>query len=191
ANSAVRIDEARMTGGAEDILAMSLLKGALRSISGWVGKLDRSRYSMRTSTATVGIRGTDYELALLDEGDDTDDEEAGVHLWVNEGATTLRAQDGDVDVESGQAAFLGRRARQPALRLNKPNFWRRLISGHDARADSHGARVKGIIEKRLRAKGIIKPGETLQDAIERHPHFKAKLERMKERRRALHNSTEP
>jgi hypothetical protein len=54
-------------GDAEDGVVMSLIKGGLRTISGLVGKRDRAAYSMKTSVATIGIRGTDYALELGDK----------------------------------------------------------------------------------------------------------------------------
>lgn len=64
--SRLRIDRYQYTaaGDREDGVVMSLLKGGLRTISGLVGKRNRSDYRMETSVATIGIRGTDYALDL-------------------------------------------------------------------------------------------------------------------------------
>src|SRR6266850_4360763 len=45
-----------------DNFAMQLFKGGLRTLTGLIGKrtTNRSAYRMVTSTATIGIRGTDY-----------------------------------------------------------------------------------------------------------------------------------
>src|SRR3979409_2782618 len=45
-----------------DNFAMQLFKGGLRSLTGLIGKrtTNRNAYRMVTSTATIGIRGTDY-----------------------------------------------------------------------------------------------------------------------------------
>src|SRR2546428_2311375 len=45
-----------------DNFAMQLFKGGLRSLTGLIGKrtTNRGAYRMVTSTATIGIRGTDY-----------------------------------------------------------------------------------------------------------------------------------
>src|SRR5712691_10166090 len=52
-------DEGRPQG---DNFAMQLFKGGLRSLTGLIGKRtnNRTAYRMVTSTATIGIRGTDY-----------------------------------------------------------------------------------------------------------------------------------
>jgi len=41
---------------------MSLLKGGIRAVSGLIGKKNRDAYRMRTPVATIGIRGTGYDL---------------------------------------------------------------------------------------------------------------------------------
>jgi hypothetical protein len=43
-----------------------LLKGGFRAVSGLVGHVDRNEYRVSTPVATIGIRGTDYELILCD-----------------------------------------------------------------------------------------------------------------------------
>lgn len=46
---------------------MSLIKGGLRAVSGLIGKKNKNAYQMRTPVATIGIRGTGYDLQC--EGD--------------------------------------------------------------------------------------------------------------------------
>lgn len=43
-----------------------LLKGGFRAVSGLVGHVDRSEYSVSTPVATIGIRGTDYIVVMCD-----------------------------------------------------------------------------------------------------------------------------
>ena len=43
--------------------ALSLLKGAMRAITGYIGRSNRDGYRIETPTATIGIRGTDHEPA--------------------------------------------------------------------------------------------------------------------------------
>lgn len=44
-----------------------LLKGGFRAVSGAIGKKDRNEYRVSTPVATIGIRGTDYEVILCDD----------------------------------------------------------------------------------------------------------------------------
>ncbi len=46
----------------KDRSIFGLLKGGLRAISGLIGKRNHRSYSMTTAVATIGIRGTDYEI---------------------------------------------------------------------------------------------------------------------------------
>ncbi|MDR7307454.1 hypothetical protein [Rhodoferax saidenbachensis] len=143
------------------VVEMSLLQGALRSISGWIGKLNPRGYRLTAGTATVGIRGTDHETVVLDH--EQDGEPAGTYDSVLEGATTLRTAQGEVQVEAGQYAFSGRGGQAaPGLLAQHPRFFLnrllRLENGIPAR-------------KRLLA-------QRLQKLLARHPKM---LERMRER----------
>ena len=46
---------------------MRLVKGGLRAVTGLIGKQNRDAYRMRTPVATIGVRGTGYDLQC--EGD--------------------------------------------------------------------------------------------------------------------------
>jgi hypothetical protein len=49
----------------QDSLVLRLLKGGLRAVTGYVGKRgNQDAYKMQISTATIGIRGTDYSARL-------------------------------------------------------------------------------------------------------------------------------
>jgi len=43
----------------------SLLKGALRSLSGLIAQRNRDNFALRAPQATIGIRGTDFMIALV------------------------------------------------------------------------------------------------------------------------------
>ena len=93
-NSTVKIAQYVVTGEVTDTATIDLIRGALRSVTGWIGKLDAPRYRITASTATIGVRGTDHEVVLVPPEDATADLPAGVHNRVNEGATTLRNTNG-------------------------------------------------------------------------------------------------
>ncbi len=56
-----RFDEANPK---QDSAVFELLKGAMRSVSGLIGRRNAQAYVLRSSTATIGIRGTDFMVAL-------------------------------------------------------------------------------------------------------------------------------
>ncbi|WP_168224651.1 FecR family protein [Rhodoferax aquaticus] len=83
---------------------MHMVKGGLRFVSGRGPA--RHRVAFETETATIGIRGTDIEIAVADEA--VADNASGTYLQVNSGAATLQAVDGTVlSVDPGEVAFGG------------------------------------------------------------------------------------
>lgn len=79
---------------------MELLNGGLRYLSG--RKTRKDLVSFRTHTATIGIRGTDIEIALAQPGAAV---EPGTYLKVNAGAAVLSATDGArVELVAGEVA---------------------------------------------------------------------------------------
>ena len=92
-------------GGADDGVVLNLFRGTFRSVTGWIGKTNPTKYSIRTPSATIGIRGTDHEPMVIDEGPD-----AGTYDKVNSGGSTLTTSFGKVDIAPQQAGFVPRGA---------------------------------------------------------------------------------
>jgi hypothetical protein len=101
ANTFLRIEAYKAEGGPDDSAVFRLLRGSFRSITGWVGKNNPQKYAVRTTTATIGIRGTDHETAVVGEGDD-----AGTYDKVNSGETEMVTPVGKVAILPGQSAFM-------------------------------------------------------------------------------------
>lgn len=74
----------------------SLLKGAMRTITGAIGKTDRKAYRLDTAVATIGIRGTTYSVTY------------GNSITVNtvEGAVEACNNGGCLVVGAGQSAYV-------------------------------------------------------------------------------------
>lgn len=79
-----------------DKMETNLVSGALRAVSGDIAKRRPDSVKHSAGTATIGIRGTDIELAIIPEGQ-TD--RAGIYNYVYDGKTVLT-------LASGQAAEL-------------------------------------------------------------------------------------
>lgn len=45
----------------------SLVKGGFRAVSGLIGRVNKENYKVTTPSATIGIRGTDYEVVVAEE----------------------------------------------------------------------------------------------------------------------------
>ncbi len=115
-----RVDEYKAEGSSADKIFMSLLKGSIRSITGWIGKHNTASYRVTTPTATIGIRGTDHETTVRDK---SDGDEAGTYDNVYEGATLLKTPQGSAEVTPGKFAFASRdKAAAPYFLQRQPQF---------------------------------------------------------------------
>lgn len=66
-DSALRVDEYRFDNDepAGGSAVMSLLRGGLRAVTGLIGRNRPESYRIRTAVATIGIRGTGFDLACV------------------------------------------------------------------------------------------------------------------------------
>lgn len=72
ADSELNVTEYRFAAaeaGANDKVLMKLVKGGFRTITGQVGKGDKNAYKINTPAASIGIRGTNFEVQQ--ESEDT------------------------------------------------------------------------------------------------------------------------
>lgn len=101
------------TDASQDNLLVKLLKGGFRTVTGAIGKKNPQKVRFNTPTATIGIRGTDFEVAVLEESKKGAD--AGTYNKVFEGGTYLENNQGNrVEVGPNQAAFSPANALQIA-----------------------------------------------------------------------------
>ena len=122
-NTKITLTEYVANGGDEDRSLIDLAKGALRSVTGWIGKYRRSAYGVRTPMVTIGVRGTDHETTHFEAGDPRG--EPGSYDKVNEGRTVMRSKLGSVDVSLNQAAHFHSSQRTPPRVLpSVPGFFR-------------------------------------------------------------------
>ena len=52
----------------EPVAKFGMLKGAMRTITGKIGKIAPQKFSVQTKTATIGIRGTNFSLVIGEDG---------------------------------------------------------------------------------------------------------------------------
>src|SRR5437773_2466344 len=64
ANSDFVVDEYSYAQGGREAAFFSLLKGGARSVTGLIGRRNRSSFRLRVSVATIGIRGTDFSVVM-------------------------------------------------------------------------------------------------------------------------------
>ena len=103
-DSQLEVSEFRYTQAASDSLLINLFKGSLRSVTGLLGRTRPGSMRYETATATIGIRGTDFELTILPEG--TPDGRGGIYNYVYDGVTNMQIATGEaVDVEQDKTGF--------------------------------------------------------------------------------------
>jgi len=82
----------------------SLLKGALRTVTGLIGRNKRDAYLMNTPTATIGIRGTGGRIEV---------NEQGTFIAGTSGIWFMTTLGGTVDIPAGSNGFAGPDRNQP------------------------------------------------------------------------------
>jgi hypothetical protein len=135
-----RIDEYRFDAQ-EQRGFFSLLRGALRTATGRIGKRDHDDYRLQTPTATVGIRGTQYmaQETVCDPGCWPGDR-AGLHVSVTEGRIAVTNDFGSIEIGAGEAARVAPASapRRAALPPQLPPQ-QMLADGEDDSSDGDSA----------------------------------------------------
>src|SRR3954471_81231 len=65
----------------------SLARGAMRTVTGLIGRVNRNRYQVSTPTATIGIRGTGGLIAILNDGSTLINGTSGIWTLTNPSGT--------------------------------------------------------------------------------------------------------
>jgi len=130
-NSRLKIDQYTYTkkGDAKDNIALQLVQGAARTATGLIAKANNSNFMLRTATATIGIRGTDFETAYVAPamGGAKPVAAPGTYNRVYSGATVMKSPAGQVEVNEDEAAYVGiRPGDKPQILKPIPEFLRKL-----------------------------------------------------------------
>lgn len=168
-NTVFRVDEYKAEGNSTDKIFMSLLKGTVRSITGWVGKYDHSAYRITTPTATIGVRGTDHETTVIEAGNGDD---PGTYDTVNEGSTVMKTPHGSSEVAVGKFAFAPKgKAVAPFLLAQRPRFFAnrslRIENRIQLRKASLHGRLDQMREERIKNPKLIQGSRRKQGDLQR------------------------
>lgn len=93
----------REAGSNAESALFSLFKGSIRAITGIVGRRTRSDYLVSTPTATIGIRGTEFQATVCAASCKEPD---GLYVQTGQGVITVRNAAGEIDVSRGETAFV-------------------------------------------------------------------------------------
>lgn len=129
---------------------LRFIRGGLRIVTGLIGKLNRSSYRVATPTATIGIRGTGFDLACADQCFDNTAmfnpqrdtlaaslmnyflkpayaiAGSGMYARVWRGEIELQYQGGKMLLQNGQAAFLKNGISKPLIVPGFPEHLRNM-----------------------------------------------------------------
>ncbi len=92
AESKIKIDAFQFENKPTDNAKTSVVAGTLRAVSGQIGKGQPDNVKYEAGTATIGIRGTDIELAIIPEGRK---DRAGVYNYVHDGSVQMALNTGE------------------------------------------------------------------------------------------------
>ena len=130
-NSEFKIEAYKLGATKEqDTGIFSLLKGGFRAVTGIIGKRLRSAYKLRTLTATIGIRGTDYTARLCNQDcnqafgnlSGAGSIEDGLYVGVNEGGIDLTNDLGTLGLDELQFGYVKDATTAPVALISAPEF---------------------------------------------------------------------
>jgi hypothetical protein len=93
-------------------IVMNLLRGGFRTITGLIGKTNREGYKLKTATATVGIRGTEFSITGFPDG--------SILFHTADGAIDVSNLGGSTTLTGGQSAYVGNQNSAPTPTNNTP-----------------------------------------------------------------------
>lgn len=97
-DSKVKISQFRFEKKSTDAVNTSLMSGTLRAVSGQIAKASPQNVKYDAGAATIGIRGTDIEVAIVPEGAK---DRAGIYNYVHSGET-------DMTLDTGETVVVGK-----------------------------------------------------------------------------------
>lgn len=94
-----------------------LLRGSLRTVTGLIGKRSPRSFRLRTPTAVIGVRGTDFSVVQRDchAGDCSKPELGAMEVSVAKGAVDVANKAGQVRINAGQTARIDNLGAKPML----------------------------------------------------------------------------
>ncbi len=123
----LRVEEYRYNGvedGSERSL-LELIKGGFRTITGAIGHKNKKNYRVKTTVATIGIRGTHYSLVMCQQqscsgaSGQVDD---GLYGGVADGSIVIENDSGIHQFGNDQFFRLGSRNEMPVETLEPPTI---------------------------------------------------------------------
>ena len=165
-NTVLQITSYQARGESDDRFIVSLFKGALRSLTGWIGKLNPKGYRVIAPAAVIGIRGTDHETVHIAPNSASAEEIAGTHDRVYRGATFIQRDGQILEIPEGRAGYAGLNGKM-ALHERVPGYLERRRTKNDERIDRYSREIEHHNEEKLRQAGHLKPNESAKEFFQR------------------------
>lgn len=120
-------DEARPDA---DNASFNLVKGGLRSVTGLLGKRNKEKFSLKTPTATIGIRGTTFVVQYVGAGNVPGAPNGpaapslppGLHVFVIDGLINVTNPGGAQNFAAGQFGYVPNNISPPIVVPNNPGL---------------------------------------------------------------------
>ncbi|HEY2338631.1 MAG TPA: FecR family protein, partial [Burkholderiales bacterium] len=109
-NTDFAISEYKYEGKDDDRGFFGLVRGAMRTVTGAVGRVNRNSYRITTPTATVGIRGTGGVIQVLNDG--------STLVIGTSGIWSLTNPSGSIDIPAGVSGLAPRETNAPPRETN-------------------------------------------------------------------------
>jgi len=98
----------------ENEVKFSLFKGAMRAITGKIGKANPKKFKVKTKTATIGIRGTNFIIIVNNDGYD--------YVLCTKGEIIVTGNAGPVNVPSGFMVRISKKGKVEPIEEFNPEF---------------------------------------------------------------------
>lgn len=142
-NSQLRVDNYVFANKPDtDTSVLSLLKGGMRTITGLIGRVSRSNYSVKTQTSTIGIRGTHFSLVQCDNDCRNADGSVaanGTFGGVTDGRIAVANDAGEREFGKSEFFFVANRSALPEGLLAPPSFLRDRLEGQAKSSKGQGS----------------------------------------------------
>lgn len=143
-----RIDDYRFEGKADgsEKSFFSLVKGAMRTITGLVGRSNRENYRITTTVATIGIRGTEFSVTYGNS----------INVTTGEGSNEVCNAAGCLILNSGETAYVADANTHPVMTNKKaeippppPPGLNELVAGNETDSEGNPAALIGQSEPQM------------------------------------------
>lgn len=158
------------SGGAQqsqESAIFRLIKGGLRVIDGLIGQANPQNYALQTPVATIGVRGTQYDVRYCenncqDASENSNAPDNGLYTAVSEGSIAVKNEVGTSVISKGGYGFLASRRLQFRRLRALPRALRHMNLPRNLRARAE--RMRRLIRQRRLRRWKQRRAQLLQHA---------------------------